>query len=59
MKDFPDDFKGMVMPNACLFKILIEQKESNQKYELLSLVKLNKKQEELLKYVINHEKIVL
>ena len=25
MQDFPDDFKGMVMQNACLFKRLKEQ----------------------------------
>tara|TARA_B100000579_G_C22338665_1_gene623895 strand:+ start:243 stop:479 length:237 start_codon:yes stop_codon:yes gene_type:complete len=28
MKDFPDDFKGMVIKNACLFKRLKEQHES-------------------------------
>ena len=28
MQDFPNDFKGMVMQNACLFKKLKEQTEN-------------------------------
>tara|TARA_Y100001968_G_C18846590_1_gene476073 strand:+ start:103 stop:294 length:192 start_codon:yes stop_codon:yes gene_type:complete len=28
MKNFPDDFKGMLMHNACLFKKLKEQTET-------------------------------
>ena len=28
MQDFPDDFKGMVMQNACLFKRLKKQRKT-------------------------------
>ena len=31
MKDFPDDFKGMVIQNPCLFTRLKEQNKSSNK----------------------------